>query len=103
MNEILIDGYRFFEMHKDPNIYISVSGRKNFCELSQQDRTSFLNNHFGIESYRDFKQEHGNNIYGLDENMNMGPPGTEEQKKKGGFMVVHEGPMGPHGRSVRCT
>ena len=69
MNEILIDGYRFFEMQKDPNIYISVSGRKNFCELSQEDRASFLNNHFGIESYRDFKQEHGNNIYGLDKNV----------------------------------
>ena len=69
MTEILIDGYKFFEMQKDPNIYISLNGKKNFCNLSQEDKASFLNKHLGIESYHDFKQVHGNNIYGLDENM----------------------------------
>ena len=54
MNTIEVDKYRFLEVSTNPNIIISLKGEKNFCELSQKDKSNFLKSNFKLRSYSEF-------------------------------------------------
>ena len=58
MNTIEVDKYRFLEVSSNPNIIISLKGEKNFCELSQKDKSNFLKSNFKLSSYSEFNQIH---------------------------------------------
>ena len=66
MNTIEIDEYKFLEVSNSPNIIISLKGKKNFCELSQSDKSYFMESHFKLSSYSEFNQVHSFLVNGHD-------------------------------------
>ena len=66
MNTIEIDEYKFVEVSNSPNIIISLKGKKNFCELSQSDKSYFMESHFKLNSYSEFNQVHSFLVNGHD-------------------------------------
>ena len=42
MNTIVVDEFKFLEVSTNPNILISLKGKKDFCELNLSDKSNFL-------------------------------------------------------------
>ena len=63
MKEVNFDGYRFLQISKRPNIFVSIIGKNNFCSLNSLEKADFLKNKLQINSYLDFDQTHGVDIY----------------------------------------
>ena len=63
MKEVNFDGYRFLQISKRPNIFVSIKGKNNFCSLDSSEKANFLKDNFQVNSYRDFNQTHGDDIY----------------------------------------
>ena len=67
MKEIIIDGSRMMQVSEDPIILISLKSEPDFSTFSISEKEALLKKHFNIDSYRDFHQSHGDNIFGIDE------------------------------------
>ncbi|MDA1056736.1 MAG: polyphenol oxidase family protein [Proteobacteria bacterium] len=65
MKELNFNGYRFLQVHQNPKILVSIKGDNHFCSLGSLAKEGFLKDKFQINSYHDFNQTHGVDIYGL--------------------------------------
>lgn len=87
MNTIKIDKYKFLEVSDSPNIIISLKGEKNFCELSQSDKTYFMESHFKLNSYSEFNQTHSVLVNGHDVSEKDEFDGFITKKKNHAFAI----------------
>ncbi len=78
MNTIEVDEFKFLEVSTNPNILISLKGKKNFCELNLSDKSNFLKTNFRLDGYSEFEQVHGVLVDGLD---------TSEKNEFDGFIT----------------
>ncbi len=67
MKEIIINGSRMTQVHENPSILISLKSELDFSTLNLSEKESLLKKYFNLETYTDFQQSHGNNIFGIDE------------------------------------
>ena len=63
IKEVNFDGYKFLQINKRPKIFVSIKGNNNFCSLNSLKKADFLKSKFQINSYLDFDQTHGLDIY----------------------------------------
>jgi copper oxidase (laccase) domain-containing protein len=63
IKEVNFDGYKFLQINKSPKIFVSIKGKNNFCSLNSLEKADFLKNKLQINSYLDFDQTHGVDIY----------------------------------------
>ena len=63
IKEVSFDGYKFLQIKKEPKIFVSIKGKNNFCSLNSLEKEDYLKNKFQINSYLDFNQTHGVDIY----------------------------------------
>ena len=66
MKEIIIDGFRMMQVSENPKILVSLKSKLDFSTLSISEKEALLKKHFKIDSYKDFQQSHGDNIFGID-------------------------------------
>ena len=66
MKEIIIDGSRMMQVSENPKILVSLKSKLDFSAFSISEKEALLKKHFSIDSYRDFQQSHGRNIFGID-------------------------------------
>ena len=55
------------QVHENPSILISLKSELDFSTLNLSEKESLLKKYFNLETYTDFQQSHGNNIFGIDE------------------------------------
>ena len=67
MKEIIIDGSRMMQVSEDPIILISLKSEPDFSTFNISEKEALLKKNFNIDSYKDFQQSHGDNIFGIDE------------------------------------
>ncbi len=68
MKEIIIGGSRMMQVSENPIILISLKSELDFSVLNISEKETILKKHFSIDTYRDFHQSHGDNIFGIDRN-----------------------------------
>tara|TARA_X000000368_G_scaffold129109_1_gene101495 strand:- start:208 stop:888 length:681 start_codon:yes stop_codon:yes gene_type:complete len=68
MKEIIMGGSRMMQVSENPIILISLKSELDFSVLNISEKETILKKHFSIDTYRDFHQSHGDNIFGIDRN-----------------------------------
>ena len=66
MKEIIMGGSRMMQVSENPIILISLKSELDFSVLNISEKETILKKHFSIDTYRDFHQSHGDNIFGID-------------------------------------